>query len=92
MPTKRNDSTALAEIREVISDMNDGFQVRCHRRHESLEKGQLDRLDAGLVTEIIEDLLNGKAGELTRDYRRTKLEAARAAIIASPKDRIIDGL
>jgi hypothetical protein len=70
----------LGEIREVISDMNrHNFLVVAHRSVGGLRKGQTDRLDASLATEIIADLLTGKAGTLTRDYRRTKADAAKAA-------------
>lgn len=84
MAKKKTDAAILGEIREVISDMNrHNFLVVAHSSVRGLTKGQTDRLDACLATEIIEDLLTGKAGTLTRDYRKTKAEAAKSASAAA---------
>lgn len=80
MPRKKSDSTVLAEIREIIKDWNNDFQIRCYKGDgEYMKKGDLDRLDADLAVAIIKDVLDGTQDELTRDYRMTKRMAARSA-------------
>jgi hypothetical protein len=76
MPRKKSDSAVLAEIREVIADMNRGFEVRSFSNHDLVKVGDRDKLSPDLAVEVIGDVLNGKSGRLTQDYRRTKREAA----------------
>jgi hypothetical protein len=76
MPRKQSDSAVLAEIREVIGDMNRGFEVKSFSNHDLVKVGDRDKLSPDLALEVIGDLLNGRSGRLTRDYRRTRREAA----------------
>jgi hypothetical protein len=79
MPKKISDKEMLDQIREVITDWSTGtLEVVAHCGID-VEKGEIHTLDGDLAATIIEDILNRKASELKRDYRKTKAHNLKAA-------------
>jgi hypothetical protein len=72
MPRKKSDKAILADIREVIKDMDRHFRIKNYGGEGD------DQLREDLAVVIIRDLANGTEDPLTRDYRRTKAERAAA--------------
>ena len=75
MPRKITDQAILAEIREVMADM------QTHLRIKNKAMGGSDILEPELALEIIGNLVNRTEDSLTRDYRTTK--AARLGAVSS---------
>ena len=72
MPRKKSNKAILADIREVLKDMN-ALKIR------NSELGDEDLLDESLALVIIEDAINGTEEPVTRDYRLTKAALQQAA-------------
>lgn len=84
MARKKTENTLLAEIREVINDYNNNFHIKCHDDlGNNVNNGDLDPLREEYVVRIVEDLLSGNHGTLTRDYLKTKRAAVRATAKAA---------
>jgi hypothetical protein len=77
MPKRKTDQAILAEIREVIRDMETGFRVTNYSEKE-LGEGSTSMTEV-LAVEIIRDLTRGTQNALTRDYKRTKKALRKAA-------------
>jgi hypothetical protein len=84
--SRRDYNPLIDEIRQVMRDEKREFVIKCHEDagFEYPKIGDTDVLTSDLAYEIIRDLVNGKAGLLTRDYRATKAANARAAKHKTP--------
>jgi hypothetical protein len=82
MAKRKPDTVLLAEIREVIASVTNDFRVKCYGNEMQpvgIAKGDFQRLRECDGYYIIKDLLEGNCSSLTRDYLRTRKDAARAA-------------
>ena len=81
MPGKKSDKAILAEIRQVIRDMDENFMIRNYEEGDDPGSRKGHKMREPLAVEIIRDLANGTEEPLTRDYKRTKAEKAAAVLV-----------
>lgn len=79
MPRKKSDKAILAEIRQVIKDMDGNLMIKNYKEAGCDYEPEFYKLKEPSALEIIRHLSDGTEDVLTRDYKRTKAEKAAPA-------------